>query len=181
MAENLDAARTALAAELDHARKGAEYYASRVEALTLALAKLDEVESADFGGTGRASFNGGTAKQKAAALAGKPAKAARGGGRKTVARPAAKAAAKKVATKKAKVDLPSTRQDFWLNLVGPEPKTAAEITQAAIAALGIKENEADKMTVIRNRVAPSLAGLLKNRMIQDAGTGRERTYMRTTQ
>jgi hypothetical protein len=98
---NLNSARQALKAELDHARKGAAFYESRVVALEEALDKIDSVES----GNQKASNSTKPGKSESGSVQLKP-------GRKPRGRPAGNGA-----------PLPSTGKDFWPNLITGQPQS----------------------------------------------------------
>ncbi|HEV7928928.1 MAG TPA: hypothetical protein VGP12_02210, partial [Nitrosospira sp.] len=97
---NLKSARQAIKAELEHARQGAMFYQSRVEALEDALSKIESVET-----TAKTS-NG---KSRAPEQRAKP-------GRKPRSQPAGNGA-----------KLPSTGKDFWPNLITGQPQSAKDI------------------------------------------------------
>jgi hypothetical protein len=146
---NLKAARQAIQAEINHAEEGIKFYQDRVESLRLALKQLDGME--------------GTAPEKTKAS--KPAStASRGRLRSTTTKP-----------KKSSGALPKTPTSYWLQFISDEPKSAVEIADAAIAALGFAADP-DQAKKMKQRVAPALHSLVQSKQIKDTGSGRERRY-----
>lgn len=162
MASNLDSAKQAIEAELSHARQGVAYYADRVKALESALQQLESVE-----GNARAA----TAKPRTRA------KYAKGNGAKRGRKPRA-AQAENGTRRRASAGLPSTGSDFWLDLVNDQPRSAVDIANAAIEALGIKPDQKAEILKLKQRVSPALSGLVSAQKIKDAGAGRERRFFR---
>jgi len=157
---NLQSAKAAIKAEIDHARQGLDFYRERVEVLEQTLARLDEVSVPQEGiGRGRG--------RKAADSQPAGGKSTRGGGRKRRA----------AAADGGDADLPYTGGDYWLNLVGGDPRTAAEILRAAIDSLGFTPSKA-QVQKLRQRLTAALQLMLQAKKIQDNGSGRERRYFR---
>jgi hypothetical protein len=152
---NLNSARQALKAELDHARKGAAFYESRVVALEDALDKIDSVES----GNHKASDPAKLRKPASASRQAKP-------GRKAGGRTAGNGAT-----------LPSTGRDFWPNLITAEPRSAREILDAAIKALNIAPSK-EQLKKLTQRQTSALHNMIKTNVIADSGAGRERRFFK---
>jgi hypothetical protein len=152
---NLNSARQALKAELEHARKGVAFYESRVVALEEALDKIDSVES----GSQKTSDSEKLRKSGSASLQAKP-------GRKTRGRPASDDAS-----------LPSTGKDFWPNLITAQPQSAKEILDAAIKALAIAPTK-EQMKKLTQRQTSALHNMIKANVISDSGAGRERRFFK---
>jgi hypothetical protein len=152
---NLKSAKQAIRAELEHARKGAMFYQSRVDALEEALAKIDSVE-----GSPDKSTNGSKSRHAAA-----PAKR----GRKPRIQPRGNGA--------NGASLPSTGKDFWPNLITAQPQSAKEILEAAIRALGISLSK-DQLKKLSQRQTSALHNLVKAHAIGDSGHGRERRFFK---
>jgi hypothetical protein len=152
---NLNSARQALKAELDHARKGAAFYESRVVALEEALDKIDSVES------GNQKASGSTKLRKTDSGPGqtKPGRKARG-------RATANGAT-----------LPSTGKDFWPNLITAQPQSAREILDAAIKALDITPSK-EQLKKLTQRQTSALHNMIKTNVIADSGAGRERRFFK---
>lgn len=185
MASNLKSARQAIEAELAHARQGAIYYSTRVEALEAALEQLESVEAEGDTST-RASKRGANSTNGA-----KQAESRRGRKRRSASGTAPRGAAagtprqqhsQKSRTARASrgsSSLPTTGGEFWLKLVSDEPRSAVDISNAAIEALGIRPDQKDEIQKLKQRVSPALAGLLSAHKIQDTGAGRERRFFRS--
>jgi hypothetical protein len=156
---NLKSARQAIKAELEHAREGAMFYQSRVDALEEALAKIDSVET-----------NGSTASPLS--KAGKtPANAGRiKRGRK--ARGQAENGKSNGSDK-----LPSTGKDFWPSLITAQPQSAKEILNAAIKTLGISPSR-EQLKKLSQRQTSALHNMIKSNVISDSGAGRDRRFFR---
>src|SRR4051812_25813291 len=116
---NLDSARQAIMAELDHANQGIAFYEAKVKALEEALAKLDSIEGGEEQSRGTARRTAAVGKMLTPAT--KTAAPSRGRGR----------------PKRSDTELPFTGKDFWPNLITEEPRSAPEILAAAIKSLGI--------------------------------------------
>ncbi|GIZ50086.1 hypothetical protein [Noviherbaspirillum aridicola] len=152
---NLQSAKDALRAELEHAREGLAYYQSRVEALQQTLSSLNSLEGK--GGQDAAPARGRRRKEAAANGAARPAKAGR--------------------AKKSQSDLPATGKEFWAGLVTSEPQSSREILNAAVKALGITP-AGDDLKKLAQRQANALHMLVKAGAISDSGTGRDRRYLK---
>jgi hypothetical protein len=167
MTSNLKSARKAIEAELAHARKGAAYYAARVEALESALQQLEHVEDgASLAGKGASTQNATPTAAR------RSRKSAASNGHASAGRRGVKRAA-------ASGDLPTTGGEFWLELVGPQPQSAVDISNAAASKLGIGADQKAKIQKLKQRVAPALASLVSAHKIQDSGSGRERRFFRS--
>lgn len=156
---NLKSARQAIKAELDHARKGAMFYQSRVEALEEALAKIDSVET-----------NGSAASPMS-----KAGKTAASAGKVKRGRKARGQAAGEKSNGSDK--LPSTGKDFWPNLITTQPQSAKEILNAAIETLGISPSK-EQLKKLSQRQTSALHNMIKANVISDSGAGRDRRFFR---
>lgn len=166
---DLNVARHAIEAELARAEQGLQFYMNHVESLKSALAELSKVEE----GLGQA-LNSKQARKRPSAKAATPARTA--GRKRAKAKPqAAKAQGAKSQVAKPARELPSTGSDYWLQFIAEEPRTAVEITRAAIDALGFVPTP-DQVKVLKQRISPSLETMVKNKKIKDTGAGRERRY-----
>lgn len=151
---NLGSAKSAIKAELQHARKGVAYYQSLVAALEEALLRLDAVGPEAAKGPGR----------KAAGE-----KAVRGRrGRK----PRLEVAGEQEG------NLPGTRKEFWVDLIDSEPKSAVEIVQAAVRKLDFTPTK-EQVKKLSQRATYALNTMVKSGEISDSGTGRARRFFRT--
>lgn len=187
MDSNLVSAKHAIEAELSHARQGFAYYAARVEALESALHQLESVD----GGAGE-SAAGPVANRRTKGQGKRAVKSGRQRGegedtRRSAANESSRKQNKKTeqrAKSRTAVEsdesraLPRTGGDFWLDLVTEEPKSAVDISNAAIATLGIKPSQKTHIQKLKQRVSPALAGLLSAHKIKDTGSGRERRFFK---
>jgi hypothetical protein len=156
---NLQSAKSAIKAEIDHARKGLDYYKSRVEILEQALTQLEHPGVPERGTRTRRAKAGGHAKS---AEASRPRKGRRPG------RPAASAH-----------ELPYTGGDYWLDLISNEPHSAAEILKMSAGSLGFEPDKA-QIQKLRQRLTAALQALLQAGKIKDSGSGRDRRYVKNT-
>lgn len=146
---NLAKARQAIQAELNHAEQGVAYYQKRVEALRAALEQLEHSDNPQV-----------TAQRKTRAAGSVPQGSKRTGARKSGS---------------SRQGLPKTSQEFWLGFISQQPKTAAEIANAAVASLDFTPT-AQQAKQLKSRLAPTLQALLKAKKVQDSGSGRDRKY-----
>lgn len=74
--------------------------------------------------------------------------------------------------------LPSTGNEFWLDLIGKEALTGAEIFQRAHAHLGGNLPAAERRA-LRQRMSATLASMSRDgKYLKSSGSGRSRTYSR---
>ena len=146
---NLKAARQSIEAELKHVEEGIAFYQVRAAALRSALEQIDSVEGKPSRRTGQAKLTSKTAS-----------------GNKRGRKPK---------EKKENNALPRMNRDYWLGFITQEPKSAVEITNAAIASFDtpLGEEEAKKM---KQRATQALQALLSTKQIKDVGSGRQRRY-----
>jgi hypothetical protein len=185
MASNLKSARQAIEAELTHARQGAAYYNARVEALESALQQLDIVETeGDVSARpAKRALNGKSQPdtrrgRKRRSATGTAPRGATNGAASGTTRQQRSQRPRSARAMRGESGLPTTGGEFWLNLVSDQPQSAVDISNAAIAALGIKPDQKDEIQKLKQRVSPALAGLLSAHKIQDSGAGRERRFFR---
>jgi hypothetical protein len=148
---NLNSAKQALRAELQHARQGAAFYQARADALEEALSKIDSVETSEPAPHGRRAAH----------------KAAPATGRRRAGRPKAT----------QKNTLPPTGKAFWLGVINSQPQSARDILEGAVRALGADLNDA-QMKKLLQRQTTALHNLVKSGAISDSGSGRERRFYR---
>ncbi len=82
----------------------------------------------------------------------------------------------KAGHKSNKSEFPSTPAEFWLGLITSTPQKTTGILSAAAAKLAINENDADKMAVLKPRMASNLANLIAEKKISSKGDRRDRQY-----
>jgi hypothetical protein len=152
---NLGSAKTAIKAELQHAREGAAYYQSLVTALQEALDRLDSV------GPQTVKAPGAKAPKEV-----KPKRGRRG------RKPRAETAAEQEG------DLPGTRKDFWVDLIDTQPKSAVDVVNAAVAKLDFTPTR-EQVKKLSQRATYALNTMVRSGEISDSGSGRARRFFRT--
>lgn len=160
---NLQSAKSAIKAEIAHARQGLDFYKSRVEILEQALDQLEHAASPEPAGGMRGTKRRG---RKSSATATKAAQAARPHRGRRSARSSGNAN-----------ELPYTGGDYWFDLIGDEPHSAAEILKSAIGSLGFEPDKA-QVQKLRQRLTAALQQMLQAGRIKDSGAGRERRYFK---
>ena len=169
---NLESAKAAIEAELSQAKQGFAYYQSQVTALEDALAQLATISSGS-----EATANGSIAGKRSvkAVKTATTAKGRRGRPPKSGKGEVAKGKAAKGPTGKG--GLPFTGGDYWPNLVTSEPQSGADILRASVAGLGF-EPTPEQVKKLQQRMTFVLNALVKNKTIQDSGSGRERRFFK---
>ena len=157
---NLHSAKSAIEAEINHAKQGLAFYQSRVETLEQMLEQLDSVIVPE-----------GESSEKRS----KPGKRAAKAETRTPGRRGRKAGAREEAG--AAGELPSTAGDFWLNLVTDQPQSAAQVLKRAVGSLDFSPSRA-QVQKLRQRLTPALKKLVETGQVQDSGAGRERRFFR---
>ncbi|MBV8665833.1 MAG: hypothetical protein JO269_05040 [Burkholderiaceae bacterium] len=148
---NLESARTAIEAELLHAKEGFAFYRSRIEALQKMLSQLDSVNGAPV--AGRRGRKPGALKQRPVAT--QKARRFAGNGHK----------------------LPFTGGNYWADLISEKPQSVSDILGAAVSKLEFTPSE-EQVKKLAGRMTFALNALVKTRKIQDSGSGRERRFFR---
>jgi len=168
---NLGSAKTAIEAELSHAKQGLAYYQAQVAALEGALAQLAVISGAsDTTIAGLVTEN-----RPKTAKAAKATKGRRGRPPKADNVDAVKSKAAK--GKRGANELPFTGGDYWPNLVTSEPQSAADILRAAVAGLDF-EPAPEQVKKLQQRMTFVLNALVKDKKIQDSGSGRARRFFK---
>lgn len=160
---NIDAAMSALAAELAQAKQGLAYYQSQVSALEKALSQLGALGLAASSAKPAAKRGRKPGKAKIE----KVVKAKRG-------RPANAKSGRAV---KGPNDLPFTGGDYWPNLVTSVPKSASDILKESVAGLGFQPSK-DQVKKLSQRMTFVLNSLVKSGGIKDSGSGRGRRFFK---
>jgi hypothetical protein len=171
---NLDSARSAIEAEIEHAKQGLSYYQARIESLERAL---HEVARIDGVASHHASLSGTAPKKRGP----KPKNAVQGNVGEPVAtgngKKGGKQKSKKGAASSGGNELPFTGGDYWPNLITAEPKSAKEVLDAAIASLGFTPTK-EQVQKLTGRMTFALNTLVKTNAIRDSGRGRERRFFK---
>lgn len=174
MISNLKAARQAIKAELSHAKQDIAFYMSRVEALETALQQLESAEGEHSAAPAKGVKSQAGAQADNGRKRGRKEHGAEHGAAKSNG-----AKRKRRAAEAADADgLPRTGGDFWLSLVSNEPRSAVDISSAAISALGIAPDQKELIQKVKQRVNPALASLVAAQKIKDSGEGRERRFFK---
>jgi hypothetical protein len=157
---NMTSVKSALEAEIRHAREGIVFYSSRIEALDKMLKQLDQLDGAP----------------------GKPAELSKAvGGKRRYTRKVdallAQGTTESVGKSgsAAKTKLPATTAKFWLGLLSETPISNQEIIKSAIAALKIKPNPAE-LKKLKQRLANAITLMTKDGSMISDGTGRARRF-----
>jgi hypothetical protein len=155
---NLQSAKSAIQAEIAHARQGLAFYQSRIETLEQTLDQLDTVSTPeDIAEQSEGRRRQPVTQTRAGRKPGRPARATRASSKGS--------------------GLPQTGGEFWMQLISDQPQSAAELLKQAIAHLGSNLDKKD-LQKLRQRVSPALQALLKSNRIKDTGAGRERRYFK---
>lgn len=150
---NLQTAKSALMAEIEHAQQGLAHYEARILAIEQVLASLDALDGAS-----------------PAASQGKRGRKPRQSADRGAAAPSKRGAATRSAGA-----LPPTGKEFWVGLLASEPRSSKEILEAAVESLAIKPSKND-LKKLAQRQANALHLLVKAKAISDSGSGRQRRY-----
>lgn len=152
---NITAARAALVAELQHARQGMQFYATRIQTFEKLLTQLEGVDTSN-GAVASGNGGGKRAYQRSAPAVGKQSAARAGAGN---------------------ASLPATRGDFWKNLLTEVPMSNQDILTAAIATLKIRPNP-EALKKLKQRLANALTMMTRDGSIKSDGSGRARRFSR---
>jgi hypothetical protein len=171
---NLDSARSAIEAEIEHAKQGLSFYQARIESLERALQEVARID-------GVASHHASLASTAPKKRGPKPKNAVQASAGDLVATVASKKSGKQKLKKgtpsSGGKDLPFTGGDFWPNLITAEPKSAKEVLDAAIASLGFTPTK-EQVQKLSGRMTFALNTLVKTNVIRDSGRGRERRFFK---
>ena len=157
---NLQSAKSAIKAEIAHAKQGLDYYKSRVEILEQALDQLEHAGTPER--TPATRGKRGRPPSAQVELNDRPRRGRRPG------RP----------TTNEQHELPYTGGDFWFDLITEEPHSAAEILKSAVGSLDFEAYKS-QVQKLRQRLTAALQAMLQAGRIKDAGTGRERRYFKS--
>lgn len=152
---NLRSARDSLAAELAHARQGLAFYDARVAALEETLSTLDHLNAEGEVGETQARRGRQKRPEKSDAMPKGGRGSRRSGG------------------------LPATGKEFWTSMVTNQPRSTKEILEAAVQALGVDPSK-EELKKLSQRQANALHLLVKEKVISDTGSGRNRRFLRPT-
>lgn len=153
---NISTVKSALDAEIQHARQGLAFYVARIEALENLIGQLDRL---DAGPVVKLRAKGKRAGTRRANGAVKPPQGAKTSGRSA--------------------GLPKTGGAFWQSLLSTTPMSNQELLDAAIATLKVHPTPAD-LKKLKQRLANAVTLMTKDGSMQSDGTGRARRFSKTT-
>ena len=159
---NMNSVKSALDAEIKHAKEGLVFYSTRIATLEKMIQQLDELDGAR--GAGAIGKNGGKRKYTRAAK-GAADIGVNEEGSDTVGGTGSRAASK----------LPATTSAFWISLLSETPISNKDIIKAAIATLKIRPNPTD-LKKLKQRLANAITIMTKDGTMQSEGTGRARRF-----
>lgn len=154
---NLDTARQAIEAEIQHAKDGLAYYQARITSLEQTLVQLVGIGGVQSIQVGKLTTDAPASKAKA-----KPVKASK------------KPKSEKVTDGDK---LPFTGGDFWINLINDTHKSASTVLKDAIHKLKI-EPTTDQHKKLQGRMVFALNAMVKAGTIKDSGRGRDRVFFK---
>jgi hypothetical protein len=169
---NIKAAKEAIKAELAHVKSGLDYYMARAKALEQTLASL--VGLGEEHAVAVTKVSGPAVKQSPSKKSVPKAKTTPKAKSETKTKPVKTSAG---ADTKPGSELPFTGGDFWPGLITDQPQSASEIQKAAIAKLGFAPTK-DQVKQLSGRQTFAINTLVKQKKIQDSGSGRERRFFK---
>jgi hypothetical protein len=156
---NMTSVKSALDAEIKHAKEGIAFYSMRIATLEKMIAQLDQLDgSHDDIKSGKAGKSTGKRKYT-----------------RSTESLATSVAAVASASKAGGAKLPATTAKFWQSLLSETPISNKDIIKAAIAALKIKPSAAD-LKKLKQRLANAITIMTKDGSMQSEGTGRARRF-----
>lgn len=161
---NMTSVKSALDAEIRHAKEGIAFYSTRIATLEKMIAQLDQLDGAsDSGSTAKA---GGKRKYT---------KSLKTGRKNAAAETVETESGTNAATGKGNARLPATTARFWTGLLSETPVSNKEIIKAAITELKIRPNPAE-LKKLKQRLANAITTMTKDGSMQSEGTGRARRF-----
>jgi hypothetical protein len=153
---NMTSVKSALDAEIKHAKEGIAFYSMRIATLEKMIAQLDQLD----GARGKAANQPGLGKRAYT-------RKIKGTGEPMLD--------DGIAAGGKAGKLPATTARFWLSLLSETPISNKDIIKSAIATLKIKPNPAD-LKKLKQRLANAITMMTKDGSMQSEGTGRERRF-----
>ena len=153
---NMTSVKSALDAEIKHAREGIAFYSTRIATLEKMIHELEQLD----GKAGKLGKGIGAVKRKytrsgkAAISDDSSADAEATGG---------------------KSKLPATTARFWQSLLSETPISNQDIIKSAVATLKIKPN-AIELKKLKQRLANAITIMTRDGSMQSDGTGRARRF-----
>lgn len=161
---NITTVKSALHAEIRHAKQGMAFYEMRIAAMEKMIEQLDQLDSTPG------------AKQSTTAM-GKRAYTRRTAGTASDAdvKPVASGKGRKKTKAGRGVSLPQTSGAFWQSLLSATPLSNQELLSAAVAKLSIQPTPSD-LKKLKQRLANAVTIMTKNGSMRSQGTGRARRF-----
>ena len=160
---NMTSVKSALDAEIKHAKEGIAFYSTRIATLEKMIQQLDQLDGAREAGAG-----GKTGTKR------KYARSAKGGVDTAFAENGADMSAGVSGARNAS-KLPATTATFWASLLSETPISNKDIIKAAIVALKIRPNPVD-LKKLKQRLANAITIMTKDGSMTSEGTGRARRF-----
>lgn len=172
---NMTSVKSALDAEIKHAKEGISFYSMRIATLEKMISQLDQLDGShgqapDASPTGKRAY---TRKNKT-----RQEEATDGSAKANSAINASNANANNAGNSgntRGSGKLPATTARFWQSLLSDTPISNKEIIKAAIAALKIKPNPTD-LKKLKQRLANAITIMTKDGSMLSEGSGRERRF-----
>ncbi|MBC7514540.1 MAG: hypothetical protein H7234_08910 [Herminiimonas sp.] len=159
---NMTSVKSALDAEIKHAKEGITFYSTRIATLEKMIQQLDQLDGSHAAG---AIGGGGKRKYTRSANKGSDSASTDDGGNASSAAAGGRNISK----------LPATTAAFWTSLLSETPISNKDIIKAAIAALKIRPNAAD-LKKLKQRLANAITIMTKDGSMTSEGTGRARRF-----
>lgn len=160
---NMTSVKTALDAEIKHAKEGIAFYSTRIATLEKMIQQLDQLDGARA--TDPIGKNGGKRKYTRTAKSSSDSVSADDSGDASATVSGARNTSK----------LPATTAAFWTSLLPETPISNKDIIKAAITALKIRPNPAD-LKKLKQRLANAITIMTKDGSMMSEGTGRARRF-----
>ncbi len=161
---NMTSVKSALDAEIKHAKEGIAFYSTRIATLEKMIAQLDQLD----GGQSQSSVHGSTGKRTYTRKAKTMETASANSGVENAKR-------RGKANGKSGGKLPATTARFWQSLLSETPISNKDIIAAAISTLQIKPNATD-LKKLKQRLANAITLMTKDGSMLSEGSGRERRF-----
>ena len=161
---NISTVKTALDAEIQHAKQGLAFYTALITVLEQMIEQLDGLNT-DAGAPPASNQAGKRAYSRRASLK-------KGDDAVPVTKPKKSAKAAKAARASS---LPKTGGSFWQALLTSTPMSNQELLNAAIAALGMRPTP-EHLKKLRQRLANAVTIMTKDGSMRSEGSGRARRF-----
>lgn len=160
---NMNSVKSALDAEIKHAKEGIAFYSTRIATLEKMIQQLGQLEGAHQAEA--IGKSGGKRKYTRSAKKGDSVASA-----DETTNTMAGASGSRIASK-----LPATTAAFWMSLLSDTPISNKDIIKAAVTALKIRPSPAD-LKKLKQRLANAITIMTKDGTMLSEGTGRARRF-----